>query len=423
MSLMRRVMVTTLWSASALLMGVLAKPCVAAGEGNARTDSGATTVTAPASAAATATTTTATTTTATIADAIPSDAGATADVYQATGSAKTAETTAVTGAIKAAKTTGTAGAGARADAAAPTAGVGQAGSENPTAAARERENERKNQAATDDSPAASTPGASAATQTDGTAPNSRTDRAPSMAEQLSALSATLSATQVRLDALTRQQAGSGTVPATPPGDEAGQRAYASGVMLGRELLRSIAEQQRVGLVLPVSQVLLGLEDSVNRRPLQLDETTLAQQLAALDRDFTQRQREGLARQEADGRAYMAAFLAQPHSVRQRGSAYRIEGSGTLPRLRRTDLMTVNMTVRLPDGTEIDQRGENGQAAQVRVDALMPAVTDALLHVGAGGRLTVVVAPERAYGKDGLPPDIPGGATLIVDIRVLGIKRS
>lgn len=412
---MRRVMVTTLWSASALLMGALAKPCAAGetGEAGVHTDAGATAVTAPVTTAPSAATATAATTKTTTA-AIPADgdAGANADAHLAAESANAAKTAGIPEAVK---NTGATEAGAGVDVVAP--GAVARAHEN------KNENESKNQLATDATPAASAPGTSVSGAANWAAQAGSVDRAPSMAEQLSALSATLSATQARLEALTRQQTASGASPATPPGDEAGQRAYASGVMLGRELLRSMEEQQRVGLALPVSQVLQGLEDSVNRRPLQLDETTLAQQLTALDRDFTQRQREGLARQEADGRAYMTTFLAQPHSMHQRGSAYRIEEPGSLPHLRRTDMATVNMTVRLPDGTAIDKRGEDGQAAQVRVDALMPAVTDALLHVGVGGRLTVVVAPERAYGQNGLPPDIPGGATLIVDIRVLSINRS
>ncbi|WP_439413299.1 FKBP-type peptidyl-prolyl cis-trans isomerase [Enterobacter ludwigii] len=44
-------------------------------------------------------------------------------------------------------------------------------------------------------------------------------------------------------------------------------------------------------------------------------------------------------------------------------------------------------------------------------------------VGAGGHFTVVVPPEKGYGDMGLPPAVPGGATLIFDITVKGVNEA
>jgi peptidylprolyl isomerase len=58
--------------------------------------------------------------------------------------------------------------------------------------------------------------------------------------------------------------------------------------------------------------------------------------------------------------------------------------------------------------------------QIGVGGLIEAWDLALPRVKAGSRVMLVVPPDVGYGAKGSPPDIPGGATLVFVIDVLGV---
>ena len=40
----------------------------------------------------------------------------------------------------------------------------------------------------------------------------------------------------------------------------------------------------------------------------------------------------------------------------------------------------------------------------------------------GGKATIVCPPDLAYGDEGRPPQMPGGATLVFDVELLEIEK-
>ncbi|MCU6244090.1 FKBP-type peptidyl-prolyl cis-trans isomerase [Enterobacter asburiae] len=215
-------------------------------------------------------------------------------------------------------------------------------------------------------------------------------------------------------------------PATPaePADgfasEADRRAYASGVSLGHELQQSLAQQRSVGLSLSPALILSGLEDSYGGRPLRLTDDALRKVLQGLSDDFNGRMRERRDEEVSAGRDFRTKFRKQKGVVSDAGSLYLITKKG-FGRLRTADMVTLQITGHLPDGTVFDDSGDAGQTRKVKVGAMLPAIAIGLQKVGVGGQLTVVVPPEKGYGDMGLPPAVPGGATLIFDITVKGVN--
>lgn len=200
-------------------------------------------------------------------------------------------------------------------------------------------------------------------------------------------------------------------------DTASRQAYASGVSVWREIQNSVAMQQALGIHLDPQLVLAGLEDSARGQQLKLSEQAITDAMSALNVDYQSRAQEERKRQDAEGKAYRVAFSKEKGSFSDAGAWYRIVSKGTGRRLSVSDMVQVKVTGTLPDGSVFDASGSHDQVRQVKVGALLPSVAIGLQKIGVGGQIIVVVPPAKGYGDNGLPPAIPGGATLIFDVTV------
>lgn len=201
-----------------------------------------------------------------------------------------------------------------------------------------------------------------------------------------------------------------------------QRSYASGVSLGREILMSLQSQKAVGISLEPDVLLQGITDAVNGTALRMPDSLVMSTLNDLQADVNARTQIRRTEEVSRGREFRATFRKQKGVVSDAGSLYLVSAKGSTPHLRTTDLATLKIRASLPDGTVFDGSGDAGQTRQIKVGAMLPAVAIGLQKVGVGGRITIVVPPEKAYGDMGLPPAIPGGATLIFDITVQGVNE-
>jgi len=95
------------------------------------------------------------------------------------------------------------------------------------------------------------------------------------------------------------------------------------------------------------------------------------------------------------------------------------GSGATP--RPSDVVKVNYRGTLIDGTEFDSSYKRNQPAEFPLDRVVPCWTEGLQRMKVGGKARLVCPSEIAYGEEGSPPLIPGGATLIFEIELLGIS--
>lgn len=93
------------------------------------------------------------------------------------------------------------------------------------------------------------------------------------------------------------------------------------------------------------------------------------------------------------------------------------GSGKHPTVR--DVVRIHYAGTLVDGTEFDSSYTRGEPATFPLGALIPAWQLAVPMMGVGDTIEIASPSDLAYGPVSKGP-IPGGATLLFKIELLGI---
>jgi FKBP-type peptidyl-prolyl cis-trans isomerase FkpA len=123
----------------------------------------------------------------------------------------------------------------------------------------------------------------------------------------------------------------------------------------------------------------------------------------------------------DSKAFLDQAAAEPGAVKtSSGLVYRVitAGSGASPKA--TDTVKVHYRGTLTNGKEFDS--SYGHApAEFPLNMVIPCWTEGVQLMKVGGKSRLVCPSNIAYGERGAPPDIPGGATLVFEIELLGIS--
>jgi len=84
-----------------------------------------------------------------------------------------------------------------------------------------------------------------------------------------------------------------------------------------------------------------------------------------------------------------------------------------------DVVTVIYTGWLHDGTEFDSN-VGGDPVTFDLDGVILGWQEGIPGMKVGGKRKLVIPPDLAYGKNGIPPTIPGNATLVFDVDLVGV---
>jgi FKBP-type peptidyl-prolyl cis-trans isomerase len=95
-----------------------------------------------------------------------------------------------------------------------------------------------------------------------------------------------------------------------------------------------------------------------------------------------------------------------------------KGSGPSPKA--TDMVKVNYTGRLVDGTVFDSSEKNGQPVEFQLNQVIPGWTEGLQLMKKGGKATLIIPSSLGYGPRGGGP-IPPYAPLVFEVELLDIS--
>lgn len=139
--------------------------------------------------------------------------------------------------------------------------------------------------------------------------------------------------------------------------------------------------------------------------------------------FSARMSKKADTEKASGKAYLDKFKAEPGvQVTESGLAYKIieEGKGANP--VETDKVKVHYHGTLTSGEVFDSSKDRGQPVTFPLNRVIKGWTEGVQKVKEGGKIRLVIPSELAYGDNGAPPKIPGGATLVFDVELLEIVK-
>jgi FKBP-type peptidyl-prolyl cis-trans isomerase FkpA len=106
-----------------------------------------------------------------------------------------------------------------------------------------------------------------------------------------------------------------------------------------------------------------------------------------------------------------------------GMIYQEIKPGTGAQPKPVSTVRVHYIGTLIDGKEFDSSIKRGQPVDFPLDKVIPCWREGVGMMKVGGKAKLSCPSSIAYGDQGRPPVIPGGATLIFEIELLDVKAA
>lgn len=124
-----------------------------------------------------------------------------------------------------------------------------------------------------------------------------------------------------------------------------------------------------------------------------------------------------------GKAFIDKVKAEDPEVKtsESGLTYKVIAQGDTTKIGDRSMVTINYVGKLIDGTVFDQTQE-GQPATFAPGNTVPGFAEGLKLLGKGGKATLYIPAELAYGTQA-PATIGPNQTLVFDIEILDVKNN
>ena len=189
--------------------------------------------------------------------------------------------------------------------------------------------------------------------------------------------------------------------------------YALGIMMGQRfsnLEMTPAE---------IDALNQGVKDAITNAKPQVDPQEYQAKIQGL---YKARMELSSNRIKEDGKKAIDKFVKDDGAkMTESGLAYKVttEGTGNTP--KEDDMVEVHYHGTLIDGTVFDSSIERGKTVSFPLNRVIKGWTEGLQLIKEGGKIKLMIPSDLAYGNNGAPPKIPGGATLVFDVELVSIK--
>lgn len=217
-------------------------------------------------------------------------------------------------------------------------------------------------------------------------------------------------------------------------DNADSEGMMIGLQVGGNLLNEIKRFEEQGIDINREEVLKNFRevfmgDSLDMDALRETSGLLNTLLAQVERVKSEQEAAKAAEApeaKANGSsadAFVKKIKASDPEVKTSASglSYKIENKGEEPLVGDNSQVVVNYVGKLTDGTVFDQSPE-GQPATFSPAGVIPGFAEGLKMLGKGGKATLYIPGDLAYGAQGVPQaGIGPNAMLIFEVEVVDVK--
>lgn len=198
-------------------------------------------------------------------------------------------------------------------------------------------------------------------------------------------------------------------------------SYSIGVDLGKNF-------QNQGIDVNPSVMAKGMLDGMNGSQLILTEQQMKDVLNKFQKDLmakrTSEFNKTADKNKAKGEQFLAENKNKPGVIAlPSGLQYKVVETGHGAKPNKSDMVTVEYTGRLINGTVFDSTDKAGKPATFQVSQVIPGWTEALQLMPAGSTWEIFVPASLAYGPRSVGGPIGPNETLIFKVHLISVKKS
>ena len=166
--------------------------------------------------------------------------------------------------------------------------------------------------------------------------------------------------------------------------------------------------------------IMGFKDAVKGQKEQVETAKYRVQIQKL---FQERMNKAADVEKTKGKGFIEKFSKEEGvTTTESGLAYKMLKEGTGAQPKATDKVKVHYHGTLTTGEVFDSSVDRGTPVTFPLNRVIKGWTEGVQQVKEGGKIKLVIPSDLAYGDQGAPPKIPGGATLVFEVELLEIVK-